>query len=60
MVGVVLNHNGSHWSAICKHNGHVWHADSQCEPAVLGQEGYARLFRKHPMAFPVVANEYQA
>ena len=60
MVGALLNHNGAHWSAMCKHNNYVWHVDSQREPVVLDQKGFARLLRKHPMAFSVVTNEHPA
>lgn len=60
MVGALLNQYGAHWSAMCKHNNYVWHVDSQREPVVLDQEGFARLLRKHPMAFSVATNEHPA
>ena len=59
IVGVLLSHNGAHWSAVCKHNNLVWHVDSQCEPAILEQRCFARPLRKHPMAFAVVHNDYE-
>ena len=46
--GAVINEHGLHWSAIVKHNGHLWHVDSRwVPPRVLTAATFAALIRSY-------------
>lgn len=58
LVGVLINHDNVHWSAVVRHDGHLWLADSLRQPVQLSEEAYMDLLKRYPMSFVVVRNDF--
>ena len=50
IMGALINQDQAHWTAIVKHNGRLWHADS-CTPdeeaTLLSEDDFRTLLRRY-------------
>jgi hypothetical protein len=58
VAGALVNIRNVHWVAIAKHAGFLWYVDSSHRPVIIEAVDYRSILSQHPMAFPIVSNEY--
>ena len=57
VIGALVNENQAHWIALVKHNGLLWHVDSQNSPWPMDEEVFRACLGSHPSTFAVARRE---
>jgi hypothetical protein len=55
--GALVNQNNAHWIALVKHEGFLWHVDSQRTPTPMSEASFRETLRRYPDAFPVARRQ---
>ena len=45
LIGALVNQGNSHWIALVKHDGLLWHVDSKHSPKVMDEAAFIRCLR---------------
>ena len=57
ICGALVNQNNYHWIALVKHNGLLWHVDSEHFPTPMDEEAFKACLRSYPDTFAVARRE---
>ena len=57
-LGAIVNENNAHWVALVKHDGLLWHVDSQHSPKVLDEAGFMQCLERFPDTFALARREH--
>ena len=58
VIGALVNQNQAHWIALVKHNGLLWHVDSQLSPTPMDEEAFRDCLRSYPSTHAVARSEH--